>query len=291
MLVDSSRYEKAISEVEITKSLMEELWICGGKNSKSLWKVQKIGDIYTCECPDFRKRTKICKHIIAVMLDQKEEVEVEESKKESYSGNINMFGYNKFEVISSFHKELRRGDFEQASYWIEVLIQGKASGAYLSGYIASIIGEELCLCDTTIALKIKSYLNYKKMCTYSLIAAVHLFCESKKWWFCEQCATRRLIQRRNVKEIMSDKKREIPNYAHDIHTRLGKMLWEKGSADKRWSGTWEGMFWRRKCVEQGKDLLTTEWGDVVYDNYEYFRHKLSRRDDENTKKDETDLGW
>lgn len=82
--------------------------------------------------------------------------------------------YDRYEVISAFHKELRRGDTEKAYYWGTVLADG-GSKKYPLQYMFKVATEE------THSPELKAFLadflaNHRKVTNEEFCRAVHGFC-------------------------------------------------------------------------------------------------------------------
>jgi hypothetical protein len=242
--------------MEVTEKTYEKAKKC--KVSKSLIGYEVDGKYMVddenmeCSCG-----VKNCQHVVAVAIKLGKEVSV---SKEGVPIEC-IGGYDKYEVISAFHKELRRGDKREAYYWLEVMIQSGFSAWYINNYIVSILGEELCLCDMKPFQEIKELANFKVVDEYNLYAMVEKFCEAKKWWYCEKCSQRR-FDWSDTLDMVERGRKKVPMYALDTHTRRGKMLHAEGKADMRWSGTLKGMRWRRRVVEAGLDPIEAAWNDV-----------------------------
>lgn len=268
LTVDAGRLARA-KDVPIEEGL-DSRWIA---NKKYMVKIDKDTGDYHCGCEDFSKRKIPCKHIIAVAIQMGIECVADEGNQKSGNdkkfANYKTMGYDRWEVISAFHKELRRGDEKKALWWAEILIQAGEDVWYINNYIASIITEELCTCDYNIIYSITSTLNFKVLDDNGLYAAVIKFCRAKKWWECDTCSDMRLIRSDYRTKIKNNKKKEflpIPEYTLDRHTRRGKKLIAEGKFNQqKWEGSWTGMWFRReawKGVVEGekldRELITNE---------------------------------
>lgn len=163
--------------------------------------------------------------------------------------------YSRWDVISAFHKELRRGDYENASYWLQVMISGGAPTGYLVTYLWQIASEELAPSEMDVV----NYLahlraNISNLFPYHLYYAVLKFCRAKKWWEDADGKLAREMWAKHALNIEAGKFRDIPHYAHDKHTARGRALLARGEADRRWEGTWTGMVFR----SEAHDLLEQE---------------------------------
>jgi hypothetical protein len=88
--------------------------------------------------------------------------------------------YNKYEVVSAFHKELRRGAVEQAVFWGSVLMTSRGQkGVYK--YLLNILYEETR--DHTLGAHIlERCIDKDKQSYEDLCRCIALFCRSKKKW-------------------------------------------------------------------------------------------------------------
>ncbi len=131
-------------------------------------------------------------------------------------------GYAFDEVTSAMQKEIRRGDEEAAVYWA-LLLHGK-SPQYAWKRVLVTAAEDIGLGDPQTVAQVYSLATGWKVAKegawhlspHALTLAVVLLCRAKKDTTIEdlQTLTMELIKR-NVK-------REIPVYALDGHTRVGK---------------------------------------------------------------------
>lgn len=88
--------------------------------------------------------------------------------------------YNRFEVVSAFHKELRRGDFEAAWFWAIILSTYRSIRGVFD-YMLNIIYEETRDHDLHLHL-IKVRKSSKRHTLDEMSRAVALFCAAKKKW-------------------------------------------------------------------------------------------------------------
>lgn len=158
-------------------------------------------------------------------------------------------GVNRYVCISTFHKYLRKGDFEQASYWLHLMIDGNAPKLYLVGYLWQVSAEELAVHETDVA----DYLagmraNVDKVSHYHLYYGLWLFCKATKWWDDETSCEIRRVALANAIELHDQPTRKVPHFAHDKHTTTGLSYLKAGTADRRWEGTWVGMTWRQNAA-------------------------------------------
>lgn len=88
--------------------------------------------------------------------------------------------YNAFEAVSAFHKELRRGDVEQALYWAMVMIPHRGKHGVMN-YMRNIIFEETR--DLQLAHYIFNMSSYgKSIPLLNMQRAVIRFCRAPKKW-------------------------------------------------------------------------------------------------------------
>jgi hypothetical protein len=177
--------------------------------------------------------------------------------------------YSRWDVISAFHKELRRGDIEQATYWLQVMIDGGAPFPYIANYLWQVASEELALDEET-----RDVVNYIAWCRnfsghifpYHLYYATALFCKAKKWWEDDLASELRQLWAKHAKAMKDQSFQDIPEYAHDKHTAKGKKLVAAGEADRRWEGSWAGMVFRREAwmiaQKTGRDIKDIAWDEV-----------------------------
>jgi hypothetical protein len=97
------------------------------------------------------------------------------------AGYIKMVGgrYNKYEAVSAFHKELRRGDVPAAYYWGCVLSHYRGIKGVIK-YLFNIVFEEGR--DFTLAEWLMGRLNAADFTPTTCHNAIRLFCLSKKKW-------------------------------------------------------------------------------------------------------------
>ncbi len=140
-------------------------------------------------------------------------------------------GYAFDEVTSAMQKEIRRGDEEVAVYWA-LLLHGK-SAQYAWKRVLVTAAEDVGLGDAPAVAQVYSLAagwkvakeGARYLSPHALTLAVVLLCRAKKDTTVEdlQSLTMELIKR-NVK-------REMPVYALDGHTRVGK---QRGATWDEW---------------------------------------------------------
>ena len=88
--------------------------------------------------------------------------------------------YNRFEVVSAFHKELRRGDFEKAWFWGLMLANFRGTHGVFH-YLLNIVYEETR--DHELAAYLLKVRNDPRQRTIEKLSqAISWFCASKKKW-------------------------------------------------------------------------------------------------------------
>ena len=143
-------------------------------------------------------------------------------------------GYAFDEVTSAMQKEIRRGDEEAAVYWA-LLLHAK-SPQYCWKRVLVTAAEDIGLGDPEVVAQVYSLAAGWKVAKegawylspHALTMAVVLLCRAKKDTTIEDLQTLSMeLIRRNVK-------REMPGYALDYHTRVGK---QRGGTDAEWYRT------------------------------------------------------
>ena len=269
MNIDNDVYERS-KEVTVIESVLKDgQYSCKSKGSKNEWTVTKDAENFYCDCPAFQKNRTYCKHTVAIMTYEKITFAVNPPKsepdKDKKKPDKIIFNFDDFEVISAFHKSLRKSDVVKAWFFAEIIFQEKSWNLF--EYLDSILASELCICDPGLVAGLKSYLNPQKSNdVFLLYAAIDIFCSVKKAWECGRCWERKVERAQKLNNIKneSEPRFDIPHYALDRHTKRGKELPE-GDIDQRTLGTWLSNYWRRQCIEQDKDINQTEWQDVILD--------------------------
>lgn len=88
--------------------------------------------------------------------------------------------YNPFEAVSAFHKEVRRGDFEQAWFW-GLVLSAKRGMTGVTNYLLNIVYEETrdhALAEHLITLS----QSRSNVTMQTMAAAIAWFCASPKKW-------------------------------------------------------------------------------------------------------------
>lgn len=137
-------------------------------------------------------------------------------------------GYDLFEVISALQKEIRRCDREAALYWaVELHVSGFSNYAWKRMLIMSL--EDVGMANPMLAVqvnalhdmakKLESKQDRRHQDRLPYVQAVVLLAESPKSRYIDW-----LINVKVDEHFAPDYRREIPEYALDIHTRRGKAM-------------------------------------------------------------------
>lgn len=128
-------------------------------------------------------------------------------------------GYDLFEVSSALQKTIRRGLEEEAVYWaLELLPRYEA---YLWKRIKTVANEDVGVANPIVFAAIEALANQYAIIkdTLAVVNAVVLLCRSPKTRLA--CHLSIVVEQ----EIAQGKpKREIPDFALDMHTGRGKSL-------------------------------------------------------------------
>lgn len=178
-------------------------------------------------------------------------------------------GYDRYEVISAWIKEMRRGDAEGSVYWARIMLEagdlgrGNAEVGYMCKRLQIFATEDLCPMEDWAV----SYASGMSKCaheTHAVLWFTFRMALAKKWWETEPGLFLRSLTVKLKSEIHSwsrgkvfdwptgrwreakpeevSKKRPIPSYAVDIHCWRGKELNRKQlPMDERWSGNGVGI--------------------------------------------------
>lgn len=122
-----------------------------------------------------------CPHKLKVIASIVDKWVNKDTKQHVFDAYIQAVGtrYNQWEVVSAFHKELRRGDFNKAFFWGLILSVKRSYGGVIK-YLCNIVYEETR--DHVLA-EILLTLASRKDNDYDTVAkAIRLFCASTKKW-------------------------------------------------------------------------------------------------------------
>ena len=134
--------------------------------------------------PDAPKwyKSKICTHKLRLMSSLVER-EPDEDMRDSMTGayyKAVSSRYNKYELVSAFHKELRRGDFEAAWFFGLILAEYRGRQGVIR-YLLNILYEETR--DHMLGeFLLECYAQRNAITLPKLQAAIRWFCRSKKKW-------------------------------------------------------------------------------------------------------------
>jgi len=149
--------------------------------------------------------------------------------------------YDGREVLSALRKEVVLGNVDAAIHWANVVLErGGQSAQNTLGKQAWIIAAEIC---DDPALVIRAFAVHQMAGTVPetdhLMFLVAAMCRAQKWWETEEGRAVDEAWSRAVGDLKDEaRRREIPPYALDRHTKRG---WEikgaEGWWDDRFSGT------------------------------------------------------
>jgi hypothetical protein len=146
--------------------------------------------------------------------------------------------YDAYEVRSALRKEIKLGDLDAAMYWANVMIsEGGTEGRANLAKQLFIMATEDCYGDAVyLRAAMTMQMQNKVGETDSLYFLVGSMCRAPKWWETEEG---RAVDRAWARAIGDyrdpERRREIPPYALDRHTR-------RGWAIKRATGWWDDRF-------------------------------------------------
>lgn len=157
--------------------------------------------------------------------------------------------YDRYEVISAWIKEMRLGNVNEAFYWLNVMLEAGESSEYIAKRLVIFSAEDafdpqaLQIGGAIAAASAANMLD-----SNWLWQGTYWMCKARKFW---ECPEGRDEYERTSHKVMdelaegkrtecSEKKRPIPSYALDTHTRRGKAMARSGRMDDRFSGTIEG---------------------------------------------------
>lgn len=148
--------------------------------------------------------------------------------------------FNKSEVVSAFIKSMRFGDFEEASYWLIVLIENDISETYISKRLAIFAAED-CFDSQLMILANSVYVMYNEELGDSnmIWQVLYRCCKATKFWELPEGieyenTINKVIKRYDINGI-----EKIPKWAIDSHTKMYYDLIKenrKQETDERFSG-------------------------------------------------------
>jgi hypothetical protein len=149
--------------------------------------------------------------------------------------------YDGYEVRSALRKEIKLGNLDAAIYWANVMIsQGGTEGRTNLVKQMFIMATEDCYGDAVFLRAAMTLQVQNKVgetdCLYFLVAAM---CRAEKWWESDEGRAVDLAWARAIGDYEApERRREIPSYALDRHTRRGWAIKRStGEWDDRYSGT------------------------------------------------------
>lgn len=206
-------------------------------------------------------------------------------------------GYDRYEVVSAWIKEMRRGDVSAAMYWCRIIMeagdigQGNTEDTYLARRLQIFATEDLTPEEGKWAIPYTSALSrVLHEPAHALGWATFLMCKAQKWWETAdgvECRKTMIEVKSEIHSWLRKKKfdwehgvwapatdadvapkRAIPSYAIDCHTRRGKGRTDRGEPlDARMSGDSVGITERLKQAEKNgndpskwKGVMTCNWG-------------------------------
>lgn len=149
------------------------------------------------------------------------------------------YGYH--EVLSALRKSIKIDDREAAIYWANVILEygDKAGPKTLIGQLWIMAAEDLY--DPAMCVRIGvTYLMCGKVSeTDHLFQIVYEMCKATKWWEVEDGREVDRLWAKAIGDLKSpERRRQVPEYALDRHTRRGwALLRSRGWMDDRYSGT------------------------------------------------------
>ena len=143
--------------------------------------------------------------------------------------------YNAFEAVSSFHKELRRGDVDQALYWATIVVAHRGRHGVIN-YMRNIIFEETR--DLALANYVFAMSSYgKSVSQLHMQRAVIRFCRAPKKWELNHRLPIFLDEQRGYKALIVKYGKDVAKPAGIIakseHKHLLQVLFEGFSIGKR----------------------------------------------------------
>jgi len=142
--------------------------------------------------------------------------------------------YNAFEAVSAMHKELRRGDVEQALYWAMVMIPHRGKHGVIN-YMRNIIFEETR--DLALANYIFAMSSYGQSVTLlNMQRAIVRFCHAPKKWQLPHRLPIFINEQRGYKKLVAKYGRDVAKPSGIIpkteHEHLLQVLHEGFSIGK-----------------------------------------------------------
>lgn len=176
--------------------------------------------------------------------------------------------YSRDEVISAFIKEMRLGDFDAASYWLNVMFTAKETHWYIAKRLVIFAAEDAFDPQALqIAGALASVVTARMVDENWLWQTTYWMCKARKFWECSE--GRDDFERTGCaawEALKNGYHRKIPEYAIDSHTKRGR----EDGIDERFSGTYTGrmammrMYERLGCLDKTdmEDLMMITTGDA-----------------------------
>ena len=145
-------------------------------------------------------------------------------------------GYGLDEIISALQKDIRRGNEEQALYWVLELLP--RFEAYLWRRLLVISNEDIGIANPDLLVQVQvlraQYFEFREegkdgTCRLILANAILLMCRSPKARIADHF--QRVVTQGWMEAKASGTKRAIPDYALDKHTMRGK---QRGRGFAHW---------------------------------------------------------
>ena len=172
-------------------------------------------------------------------------------------------GYDFFEVSSAFQKSVRRGLEEDALYWGMELVKSNYD-EYLWKRIKIISSEDIGLAEPNISANIAAlngFYNEQKAKKDKKHTPEHLFIIHAIILLCRARKSRLVDWKAICHTCGERKKKEIPDYALDKHTRKGKS--KKRGFEHFFQ---ESTILENHFVQEGEELARTEAYSILIGN-------------------------
>jgi hypothetical protein len=167
-------------------------------------------------------------------------------------GSLTYLSIDRTDVVSSFIKEMRLGNVENALYWLRVMRKANEPKNYIVRRLVCFAGEDAWGAD---ALGIASHLvntHGWEGGDWNLIeVSCVLLTKCVKWWECQEGVLWKKAEMKNERLIKLGKFKPVPRYAMDAHCKSGWALRDQGEfMDNRMSGDGNGIAKRIDSFEK-----------------------------------------
>jgi hypothetical protein len=181
--------------------------------------------------------------------EKPKEVEEKEKKPVDYSP----FNYDRSDVVSSFIKEMRLGNVENALYWLRVMRKANEPKNYVVRRLVAFAGEDAWGPEAmAIASDLVTTVNWEPAYDWNIPeqACVHLtLC--RKWWEVPEGIAWKKAEMKNERLLKLGKFKPVPRYAMDAHCKSGWALRDQGEfMENRMSGDGNGIAKRIDSFEK-----------------------------------------